>query len=285
MNTETIPPSITSAHLLNTPVTCIVVGAGGTGGRLIPALTQVLRRGDKLIIIDGDHVEDRNLARQNFRTRDIGLNKAEVMMRRYRREGIETIAYATMLTMGLKDEIFSRTDNRNYIMLGCVDNTRARIDMDKLCNECSCAWIDAGNERRGGQVILSTNYWPTEVKYQGHQASGRFRLLGMNAMPQLITIHPWHCDRCNIDNTPEQSRCPQCQQPEGSCRDRIDLQTVAVNQLSASCMLNIVSCLLYGVPMMSCGAFFSTLNTMSPIKLNSVRWSRSEVFPETTYAS
>ena len=282
-----VGPMITSIHPVNQPITFVVVGAGGTGGRLLPGLMQVVRRGDTVAIVDGDHVEDRNLLRQNFQASDVGVNKAEVMMRRYRRDGINIAAYSTMLTDAISGHILS--GSHRYILLGCVDNPEARQVMSKACKDKEIAWIDGGNERRGGQVILSTNHWPFKVngtyRSEQQQQSGNYQVRGMNATPQLLESQPWHCDRCNMDNAVGAKLCRKCRQPEESCRDRIDLQTVAVNQLSASCILNVVSCLLYGVPMTTCGAFFSTLNTMSPIRLDKVNWDLAEILPEMTYAT
>lgn len=69
-----------------------IVGAGGTGGHLIPNLSRLISLVNKdkeerekytLTIIDADLVEEKNLIRQNFTMRDIGKNKAEVMANRY----------------------------------------------------------------------------------------------------------------------------------------------------------------------------------------------------------
>jgi molybdopterin/thiamine biosynthesis adenylyltransferase len=276
------------------------VGAGGTGGRVIPPLMQILRRGDDVAIVDGDHVEDRNLARQNFRQRDIGENKAEVMARRYRREGISCDVFATMLNSenwksiwGTGSGLTPAPTGRKTIILGCVDNPAARQIMAAMVTNGDTIWIDGGNERRGGQVILTANHWPFKVKHMRtvngveglHVYTGNYRISGISAMPQLLMQQAWHCDRCNVDNTAGARTCSSCTQPEDSCRDRIDLQTVAVNQLSATCILNILSCILYQVPFSTCGAFFSTLNTMSPIKLTTVNWSEGVILPEMTYAN
>ena len=290
-----IPPMVTSTHRTNQPLRVVVVGAGGTGGRLIPPLMQVLRRGDTVAIVDGDHVEDRNLARQNFRSRDIGVNKAEVMAARYRREGIAVEAYASMLTETNASHILAGTDRNvgGRIVLGCVDNWRARRLMDTLTRSAgNRLWIDGGNERRGGQVLLSATTWPFKVKGPNtrasggvHEATGNWSIPGLQtAMPQLLDAQSWHCHRCNVDNEWTRETCKKCKQTEESCRDRIDLQTVAVNQMSATCIMNALANVLYQVPFSCAGAFFSTLNTMSPIKLASVNWDRLSVLPETTYA-
>ncbi len=293
---HTVPPMVSSTHRANQPIRVVVVGAGGTGGRLIPALMQVLRRGDTVAIVDGDHVEDRNLARQNFRARDIGVNKAEIMASRYRREGIAVEAYAAMLTPENVEPILRGTgessQSQHKIILGCVDNWRARQLMHKAVTATgNRIWIDGGNERRGGQVLLTASAWPFKVKgihtKAGgimHEATGNWTIPGIQAMPQLLDAQAWHCHRCDVDNEHTRETCKKCKQPEESCRDRIDLQTVVVNQMSATCIMNALANVLYQVPFSCAGAFFSTLNTMSPIRLETVNWDRLQIIPEKNYA-
>ena len=68
------------------PVKIIVLGAGGTGGYLIPHLYRIAfangNRSYRIIICDGDIVERKNLIRQNFIEQDIGRNKASVLAKR-----------------------------------------------------------------------------------------------------------------------------------------------------------------------------------------------------------
>ena len=79
---------------LNRPVTIVIIGAGGTGGYVIPHLYRIAfasNRRCRIIIADGDIVEEKNLVRQNFAECDIGENKAQVMAERYSEVfGIET---------------------------------------------------------------------------------------------------------------------------------------------------------------------------------------------------
>jgi molybdopterin/thiamine biosynthesis adenylyltransferase len=280
----TIGPILVSTHDTRRPLHLLVVGAGGTGGRLIPPLMQMLKRGDTVAIMDGDIVEDRNLLRQNFRPRDIGRNKAEVMAQRWQREGVTVTAYASMLNETTMETICDTYPSSYRGILGCVDNTKTRQLLQQCYTRHNHAfWIDGGNERRGGQVILSLSRWPLIVKGITTEST-TWNLQGMDALPQLLTPRPWHCHRCQLENAPTHAVCTGCQQPEASCRDRIDLQTVAVNHLSASCMLNMLNSILYKLPIMTCGVFFSTLNTMSPIKLKSADLSKHVIAVETTYA-
>ena len=63
------------------PVKIVVIGAGGTGGYVIPHLYRLgyaSHRDVRIIVCDGDVVEEKSLIRQNFVEQDIGRNKAQV---------------------------------------------------------------------------------------------------------------------------------------------------------------------------------------------------------------
>ena len=71
---------------LDKPVKIIMLGAGGTGGHIAPHLYRLLHTLDrpvKVVIADGDIVEENNLVRQNFISADLGKNKAQVLAERY----------------------------------------------------------------------------------------------------------------------------------------------------------------------------------------------------------
>ena len=68
------------------PVKVIIIGAGGTGGYVIPHLYRigfVAERSMRILVCDGDVVEEKNLIRQNFVEQDVGRNKAQVLAERY----------------------------------------------------------------------------------------------------------------------------------------------------------------------------------------------------------
>lgn len=73
------------------PVTNVVVfGCGGTGSRAVPLISQLLSSHEftknvKVILVDGDVVEEKNTKRQLFTQMDVGKNKAEVLAARYRK--------------------------------------------------------------------------------------------------------------------------------------------------------------------------------------------------------
>lgn len=147
------------------PVKIIVLGAGGTGGYVVPHLYRLGYASEhptRIIVCDGDVVEQKNLIRQNFVEQDIGRNKAQVLSERYaaafgieceyRPEFIETLEELSILTE--PDRVPYPMEPQRVILLGCVDNNRSR----QLCHRVfeqkrNLIYIDAGNGEHTGQVV------------------------------------------------------------------------------------------------------------------------------------
>jgi PRTRC genetic system ThiF family protein len=130
-----------------------IVGAGGTGSYVVPHIARMITTLDypvSLTIIDGDHIEKKNLIRQNFCAADIGMNKAEVLATRYAAAfGIEVAYRASYLTA--QDVI------RPGLIITCTDNLRSRMLIRNALTDSYTdrVWIDCGNEETNGQVIIS----------------------------------------------------------------------------------------------------------------------------------
>ncbi len=155
---------------LDKPVKIIMLGAGGTGGHVAPHLYRLLHtleRPVKIIIADGDIVEQKNLVRQNFISSDLGKNKAQVLAERYATAfGMETlyvpefIESIDKLTELIQPEIYQPSPYSYQrleglsILIGAVDNNKSR----KLCHQVftqtdNLIYIDSGNGEFTGQVI------------------------------------------------------------------------------------------------------------------------------------
>jgi len=155
---------------LNKPVKIIMLGAGGTGGHVAPHLYRLLHtleRYTRVIVCDGDIVEEKNLVRQNFISTDLGRNKAQVLAERYASAfGLEALYIPAFiedenkLAKLVKPDIFkhdpygSRKEECLSILIGCVDNNRSR----QLCHQVFKAtnnliYIDSGNGEHSGQVV------------------------------------------------------------------------------------------------------------------------------------
>lgn len=90
-----------------------VIGVGGTGGYLVRDLARYVStlpyaKTTLMILMDQDEVEVKNINRQNFITKDIGKNKAEVLATRYASAfGIKIVHIPTHLTDKNIHEIIS----------------------------------------------------------------------------------------------------------------------------------------------------------------------------------
>lgn len=151
------------------PVKIVLLGAGGTGGCLIPHLYRMAYASEmniRIIICDGDIVEEKNLLRQNFIRQDIGKNKARVLAERYAEAfGIlaeyvpEFIEDSGRLFQLIKPDFVydphkSPRATQRVILIGAVDNNKSR----QICHEVFCQakhliYIDAGNGLQTGQVV------------------------------------------------------------------------------------------------------------------------------------
>lgn len=150
---------------LSRPVSILIIGAGGTGGYVIPHLYRIAyatKRKCRVVIADGDIVEKKNLIRQNFSAYDIGKNKAEVMAERYSETfGIETeyvpeyIEDEDMLCdLLIPKTNEARSQKPAYIIIGAVDNNRSRVMCHNVFNKLDdVIYIDSGNDEFTGQVV------------------------------------------------------------------------------------------------------------------------------------
>jgi len=155
---------------LNKPAKIIMLGAGGTGGHIAPHLYRLLHsleRYTKVLVCDGDIVEEKNLVRQNFISADLGKNKAQVLAERYASafglevsyipEFIEDENRLAELVMPDTFRVGSCPQQKVEglsILIGCVDNNRSR----QLCHQVfksakNLIYIDSGNGEHSGQVV------------------------------------------------------------------------------------------------------------------------------------
>jgi PRTRC genetic system ThiF family protein len=147
------------------PVSIALIGAGGTGSLVAPRLARldyVLKElglpGLYVIVYDGDTVEQNNVGRQNFSKNDIGDYKAANI--------VQKINMAYGLDWECKNEYVGDKIPDANIVISCVDNVELRNKIHKKREEKSIInridyttpfyWLDCGNGKDFGQVILST---------------------------------------------------------------------------------------------------------------------------------
>ena len=209
----------------------VVVGCGGTGSWLLPKLVKtindgirksIIRKDVKLILIDGDIVEEKNLVRQNFIEQDIGQNKAEVMASRYGphlinengaifidkyiadSERYEKLTaedkdfyfdFEEMYTLFLERySIPSAQRGMKYsrVVFNLVDNNIARQTLHKVVsgmidNDYKTYVIDVGNDMYNGQAFTSMYSNSNPYSESMFKVNNEFSLI-INGIPDINSL-------------------------------------------------------------------------------------------------
>jgi PRTRC genetic system ThiF family protein len=216
------------------PFHFIVIGAGGTGGYLIPYLCRMIAAVNdtqhSVTIVDGDIVEEKNCKRQNFILADIGENKAKIMATRYGTAfGVNMMYVDKYLETDEELMAICNSNPGTPVIIGCVDNNKTRqVIHTWFKNQCyNQIWIDSGNEEWFGQVVL------------GYNSISRIKT-GSNEP------YPFYCP-------PVTERYPEIMEDttakfnsELSCAERSISapQSIMANVMAATCIMNIINSMI-----------------------------------------
>lgn len=153
------------------PIEVNLIGAGGTGSKVITALmemshslTELGHAGLQVRLWDDDIITEANLGRQRFAPSETGLYKSVALINRVNRFmgtnwKAETQKFERNALGGLPENA------KATIYITCVDNVQARFDIAEMLKAMSKRrmnrdepkyWLDFGNSQQTGQVILST---------------------------------------------------------------------------------------------------------------------------------
>ena len=152
-----------------------LIGAGGTGSWLAPAVARVARqmkeRGQTptVYFVDSDVIEEANVMRQAFCDGEVGGYKSFSLAARYSQAwGVEITALQIRFTVELFNAHCRWYNPGLTVLIGCVDNAAGRQVMaeiirrqaDYLRGEAvpKIWWLDAGNGRTSGQVLLGNTF-------------------------------------------------------------------------------------------------------------------------------
>ncbi len=173
MKTEKTAVHFTENYLISptNPIEVCLVGAGGTGSKVLTALMEMNHSllalghaGLQVRLWDDDVITEANLGRQRFAECEIGLKKSVALINRANRWSgtnwkAETAKFEKNNYGGLPQNALAT------IYISCVDSVKARfgmanillnIEVDKNQRTQPKYWLDFGNGRDSGQVILST---------------------------------------------------------------------------------------------------------------------------------
>lgn len=150
------------------PAVVALVGCGGTGSHIAQALARIAVHAaqggqePRLIFIDGDEVEEKNVGRQLFTPHDVGRNKAMALAERFGRLfGLRIEAIPEMATIDVLKRLWPKGNPFQHeqvgILVGAVDSAVARKTMHAALGAQPWAiWLDAGNHEYAGQVSVGT---------------------------------------------------------------------------------------------------------------------------------
>lgn len=143
----------------------MVIGAGGVGSWLTPALCRMV--GPKSVtVVDGDTLERGNLDRQLFTQRDLGSNKAQALARIYGCHFVDR--YFSQGSIELLEGDW---------LLVCVDNHPARAASFIEADAHRCTVLTGANERTSAESYI---YFP---QWQGQETDPRIYY------PDILTNH------------------------------------------------------------------------------------------------
>jgi PRTRC genetic system ThiF family protein len=163
---------ITDNYLINptNPVTVNIIGAGGTGSQMLTALARINHAlislnhpGLMVNAFDDDRISEANLGRQLFSESEVGMYKSVALINRLNRFfGTNWKAR----TYRFADALYDNDAYKANLFITCVDTAKSRFEVSELLYELNnhrspdrerpMYWMDLGNSRDTGQVVLST---------------------------------------------------------------------------------------------------------------------------------
>lgn len=127
----------------------LIIGAGGVASHLIPMLQNTLKGDLEVILQDADILEKRNLDRQRFDEKYIGMNKAEALLKT---TGVKGKHIPTWFSEGTYVEECD-------LIICCADNNACREAILNQADQQQIPVIIAGNETYDGQSFVYFPCW------------------------------------------------------------------------------------------------------------------------------
>ena len=217
----------------NHPVTINLIGCGGTGSQLLTKLAQVDHAlkalghtGLHVRAFDDDDVSEANIGRQGFFPTDIGHNKAVLLITRINRAfGLNWESWP----IRFNTSVVKADQHKANILITCVDSGEARLKIAKFVGKRKSQssqgagnfnavnddqkqyyWLDLGNSKDTGQVILGT-LQPIKQPKKGM----------VKTMPTVVEMYP-DLDKYDDDN-----------EPSCSVMESLNSQDLCINSMMA----------------------------------------------------
>lgn len=172
MKTEKTKMHFTDPYLISptNPITVNLIGAGGTGSKVLTALmemnhslTALGHAGLSVRLWDDDSITTANLGRQRFAQSEVGLYKSVALINRANRfTGTNWKAE----TVKFQRDNFGKlpSNAKAVVYITCTDSAESRFETAEILKysrsthhrDAPKYWMDFGNSQYTGQVVLST---------------------------------------------------------------------------------------------------------------------------------
>ncbi len=178
----------------------LIIGAGGVASYLLPVLLKTFRP-EKITIVDKDVLEERNLDRQMFGTKQVGMNKAEALV--YQCGDISNFSF-TIIKDWFQPTLMIPDDVDTII---CVaDNHMARHAAIQRADDLKVRAYIGGNEYFDSQAFVY------EIEWKGTERDPLMRY------PTIATTETGSPIRCTGEI---QEIFPQLAVANNSCASKI----------------------------------------------------------------
>lgn len=249
-------------QLLTKPINVVLVGAGGTGSRMLENLVCLHRamialghpHGLRVLLIDDDRVSEANVGRQAFYPCDVGSYKALTLINRANMALGNTMWAADVCRLNTASTGFRDVD----LVIGAVDNRAARLAMLRCLERTSAGtryYLDLGNRAGDGQVVLG------EVSTDKRKNDDEWRLPHIGEMfPELINR--------KLDNVEDD--IPSC-----SLAEALSKQSLFINPAVSLFASNLLWQLFTKGELLVHGAFVNLDHmTVMPMSIDQEVWAR-----------
>ena len=245
------------------PITVSLIGCGGTGSNVLGelaslhmALKALGHPGIHVTVYDSDIVEETNIGRQRFFSSDIGEYKASILVSRVNAAyGLNWVSIPLDYTKGLIEMDSSKITN---LIISCVDTVSSRKTIESIivsyandtfnyAYSTPYYWLDYGNSKDKGQVILSTFGSIEQNTDDPNQ---------VNYLPNIFDLNP------DIE-LQEEDDSPSC-----SAREALLKQDLFINSFLSTFGMQLIWKLFREFSITSHGVYANISNmTSQPIKI------------------
>lgn len=256
----------------------LLVGAGGTGSQVLNglarmdhALRALGRPGLFVVVADGDRVSLSNVGRQSFSPGDVGQHKASVLVTRINRFfGLDWEALPVAIGSGKPEGLTWLRHGLLDLVVGCVDSGRARQKIGRALKNWlkeASYWLDFGNARSTGQVILGTNGKVTPRAMSATVAEFEDKCEGREfaaqELPTVLDLYP------DIEASDDDSE-PSCSMAESLAR-----QDLYMNSTLADFGLSLLWRLIHQGSIEHHGLFLNLEQCLAtPLRIDAEAWLR-----------